>query len=25
VLTLWAALWPQLCVPWFFNGPVCGG
>jgi len=25
VLTLWAALWPQLCLPWFFNGPVCGG
>ena len=24
VLTLWAALWPQLCIPWFFNGPVCG-
>jgi len=23
-LTLWAALWPQLCVPWIFNGPVCG-
>jgi quinol-cytochrome oxidoreductase complex cytochrome b subunit len=25
VLTLWAALDPQLCIPWFFNGPVCGG
>jgi quinol-cytochrome oxidoreductase complex cytochrome b subunit len=25
VLTLWSALWPQLCIPWFFNGPVCGG
>ena len=25
VLTLWAALVPQLCIPWFFNGPVCGG
>ena len=25
VLTLWAALEPELCIPWFFNGPVCGG
>ena len=25
LLTLWSALWPQLCVPWFLNGPVCGG
>jgi len=25
LLTLWAALVPQLCLPWFFNGPVCGG
>lgn len=25
LLTLWAALVPQLCIPWFFNGPVCGG
>ena len=25
LLTLWAALWPQLCIPWFVNGPVCGG
>ena len=25
LLTLWAALFPQLCIPWFFNGPVCGG
>ena len=25
VLTLWSALWPQVCIPWFFNGPVCGG
>ena len=24
ILTLWAVLWPQLCVPWFYNGPVCG-
>lgn len=24
LLTLWAVLWPQLCVPWFYNGPVCG-
>jgi quinol-cytochrome oxidoreductase complex cytochrome b subunit len=25
LLTLWAAIWPELCIPWFFNGPVCGG
>ncbi len=25
LLTLWAALVPQLCIPWLFNGPVCGG
>lgn len=25
VLTLWAVFAPQLCVPWPFNGPVCGG
>lgn len=25
LLTLWAVLVPQLCIPWFFNGPVCGG
>jgi quinol-cytochrome oxidoreductase complex cytochrome b subunit len=25
LLTLWAALWPSLCIPWFYNGPVCGG
>lgn len=25
LLTLWAAFLPQLCIPWFFNGPVCGG
>ena len=25
LLTLWATLAPQLCIPWFFNGPVCGG
>jgi len=24
LLTLWAVLWPQLCVPWFYNGPICG-
>jgi quinol-cytochrome oxidoreductase complex cytochrome b subunit len=24
LLTLWAVLWPQLCIPWFFNSPVCG-
>lgn len=24
VLTMWAVLWPDLCVPWFYNGPVCG-
>ena len=25
LLTLWSALWPQLCIPWPYNGPVCGG
>ena len=25
LLTLWAAFVPQLCIPWLFNGPVCGG
>jgi quinol-cytochrome oxidoreductase complex cytochrome b subunit len=25
LLTVWAALWPQLCIPWLINGPVCGG
>ena len=25
VLTLWAAYAPQLCLPWPWNGPVCGG
>ncbi len=25
LLTLWAVMLPQLCLPWFFNGPVCGG
>ena len=25
LLTLWAAFAPQLCIPWLFNGPVCGG
>jgi len=25
LLTLWAALAPQLCIPWLYNGPVCGG
>lgn len=24
LLTLWAALWPQACIPWPYNGPVCG-
>lgn len=24
-LTLWSALAPQLCIPWPYNGPVCGG
>jgi quinol-cytochrome oxidoreductase complex cytochrome b subunit len=24
LLTLWVVLFPQLCVPWFFSGPVCG-
>ena len=25
LLTLCAGLVPQLCIPWFTNGPVCGG
>jgi quinol-cytochrome oxidoreductase complex cytochrome b subunit len=25
LLTLWAALWPQLCIPWPIIGSVCGG
>jgi quinol-cytochrome oxidoreductase complex cytochrome b subunit len=25
LLTLWAVLWPQLCIAWPINGPVCGG
>ena len=25
LLTLWAVVVPQLCIPWFDNGPVCGG
>jgi len=25
VLTLWVLLGPGTCIPWFFNGPVCGG
>ena len=25
LLTLWAAFAPQLCLPWLYNGPVCGG
>ncbi len=25
LLTLWALIGPQLCVPWFINGPICGG
>ena len=25
VLTLWTLLGPGACIPWFFNGPVCGG
>lgn len=24
-LTLWSAFAPQLCLPWLYNGPVCGG
>jgi quinol-cytochrome oxidoreductase complex cytochrome b subunit len=24
LLTLWAVLVPQLCIPWPLNGPVCG-
>lgn len=23
-LTLWSAAAPQLCIPWPYNGPVCG-
>jgi len=25
LLTLWSAFAPQLCLPWLYNGPVCGG
>ena len=25
LLTLWVLLGPDTCIPWFFNGPVCGG
>jgi quinol-cytochrome oxidoreductase complex cytochrome b subunit len=25
LLTLWAVFVPQLCLPWLYNGPVCGG
>lgn len=24
-LTLWSAFSPQLCIPWPYNGPICGG
>ena len=24
LLTLWAVAGPHFCLPWFFNGPVCG-
>ena len=24
LLTLWSALLPQLCIPWPYNGPICG-
>jgi quinol-cytochrome oxidoreductase complex cytochrome b subunit len=24
-LTLWSALSPGLCIPWPYNGPICGG
>ena len=24
-LTLWSAYAPQVCIPWPYNGPVCGG
>ncbi len=24
-LTLWSALAPELCIPWPYNGPICGG
>ena len=23
-LTLWSAFAPQLCIPWPYNGPICG-
>ena len=25
LLTLWSAFSPELCIPWPWNGPVCGG
>lgn len=25
LLTLWSAFAPQLCLPWPYNGPICGG
>ena len=25
LLTLWSAFAPALCIPWPYNGPVCGG
>lgn len=25
LLTAWAAFAPELCLPWLYNGPVCGG
>jgi quinol-cytochrome oxidoreductase complex cytochrome b subunit len=25
LLTLWSAFAPQLCIPWPYYGPVCGG
>jgi quinol-cytochrome oxidoreductase complex cytochrome b subunit len=25
LLTLWTVVAPQLCLPWFYNGPICGG
>jgi quinol-cytochrome oxidoreductase complex cytochrome b subunit len=24
ILTVWALLGPNFCVPWFVNSPVCG-
>lgn len=24
-LTLWSAYAPQVCIPWPYNGPICGG